>query len=73
MYRFIIGAVAGGLAMWWWGEELREYVSSRTKEVRDMAAEKLQDVEGRATNVLDRTKDQVSSTLKAGQDALRAS
>jgi len=25
MFRFIFGALAGGLAVWYWGEEIREY------------------------------------------------
>jgi hypothetical protein len=71
MRQFIIGALAGGLAVWFWGEGVRQFVGSKTNEVRDVAADKLQAVENRATNVLDRTKDQVSSTLQAGQDILR--
>lgn len=71
MVQFIIGALAGGFAVWFWGDGVREFVGSKTNEVRDMAANKLRAVENRATNVLDRTKDQVSSTLQAGQDVLR--
>lgn len=69
--RFLMGAVAGALAMWYWGEDLREYIDTRTRNVRDKAVEKLQAVENTAGDVLDRAKEQVSSTLQAGQEAIR--
>jgi hypothetical protein len=71
MMRFMLGALAGALAMWYWGEEIRDYVDSKTRDVRDKAVEKLQTVEEKAGDVLDRAKEQVSSTLQAGQDAIR--
>lgn len=69
--RFLMGALAGALAMWYWGEDIRSYVDSKTRDVRDRAVEKLQSVEEKAGDMLDRTKEQVSSTLQAGQDAIR--
>ena len=71
MVRFVMGALAGGLAVWFWGDELRRLVDTKTRDVRTMAAEKLQAVEDKAADVLDRTKEQVSSTLHAGQEAIR--
>lgn len=71
MMRFVMGAVAGALAMWYWGEDIRDYVDSKTRGVRDKAVEKLQSVEEKAGDMLDRTKEQVSSTLQAGQNAIR--
>jgi len=71
MMRFMMGALAGALAMWYWGEEIRGYIDSRARDVRDKAVEKLQTVEERAGDVLDRAKEHVSSTLQAGQDAIR--
>jgi hypothetical protein len=71
MMRFVMGAVAGALAMWYWGEDIRDYVDSKTRDVRDKAVEKLQSVEEKAGDMLDRTKEQVSATLQAGQDAIR--
>jgi hypothetical protein len=71
MMRFMIGALAGALAMWYWGDDIRDYVDSKTRGVRDRAVETLQTVEERAGDVLDRAKEQVSSTLQAGQDAIR--
>ena len=71
MVRLVLGALAGGLAVWFWGDELRRLADAKTRDVRAMAADKLQAVEEKAADVLDRTKEQVSSTLQAGQDALR--
>ena len=47
MFRFIIGAVAGSLAIWLWGEELKRYATTSTRAVRERAAETLQSVERR--------------------------
>ena len=69
--RFILAALAGGLAVWYWGDEFRRYIDGKTRRVRDRAVDKLQSVDEKAGEVLDRTKEQVHSTLQAGQDALR--
>ncbi len=71
MNQFVMGALAGALAMWYWGEDIRGYVDSRTRDVRDRAVRKLQAVDEKAGDVLDRAKEHVSSTLHAGQDAIR--
>lgn len=71
MLRFILGAVAGSLAVWFWGEELKRYASDGTRAMRTKAAETLQTVEQTAGEVLDSAKEQVHSTLQAGQDAVR--
>jgi hypothetical protein len=71
MMKFLVGAVAGALAMWYWGDELRDYLDNKTRDVRERAVEKLQTVEEKAGDVLDRAKEQVSSTLQAGQEAIR--
>jgi hypothetical protein len=70
MFGFIVGAIAGGLAVWYWGGEIREFAASRTQGVRRGAADTLKSVEKTAEGVLDRTKEQVSSVLQAGQDAI---
>ena len=71
MMRFLLGALTGAFAMWYWGDDIREYLESRTRDVRGRAVDTLQSVETKAGEVLDRTKEQVSSTLQAGQDAIR--
>lgn len=71
MVKFILGAVAGGIAGWVWGDQLRELAANKTNRVRKGAAETLQAVESKAEDMLDQTKKQVSSVLQAGQDAIR--
>ena len=71
MFRFIAGAVAGSLAVWLWREELKRYATSSTRAVRQRAADTLQSVEQTADGVLSSAKEQVHTTLQAGQDAVR--
>jgi len=71
MGRFVIGAIAGGLAVWFWGDKMRQLADLKTRDMREMAADQLQAVGHKATEVLDRTRDQVSSTLQAGEEAIR--
>ena len=71
MFRFLIGALVGGLAVWYWGEEMREYAESRTVGVRRSAANMIRSVGKKAENALDRTKDQVHTASQSGQDAIR--
>jgi hypothetical protein len=71
MMKFLLGAIVGALAMWYWGEEVRDYLDAKTRDVRGKAVEKLQSVEEKAAGALDRAKEQVSSTLQAGQEAIR--
>jgi hypothetical protein len=71
MIGFIFGAVAGGFAVWYWRDQLREFAAHKTERVRREAADTLRAVENKAGDVLDRTKEQVSSVLQAGQGAIR--
>ena len=40
MKGFLIGAIAGGMAMWLYGDQIREYVDEMTSGVRERAAAK---------------------------------
>jgi len=71
MTRFVLGALAGALVMWYWGDGVRGYLDSKTRNVRGRAADTLKSVEETAEVVLDRAKEQVSTTLQAGQAAIR--
>jgi hypothetical protein len=73
MIRFVVGALAGGLAVLFWGEDIRRFANSKTRNIRASAANTLKAVEDTAENLLDRTKEQVTSTLEAGRDAIRPS
>jgi hypothetical protein len=71
MVQFVVGAIAGGLAMWLWGEDVRRYANTGARSARMKAAETIQAVEHAAGEVFDTAKQQVHSTLQAGQDAVR--
>ena len=82
---FILGTIMGGVAVWLWGREIEGYVGERTLGVRAQAADALRVVEEKAGQVLDSggsslrrvegvlqdAKKRVSTTLRAGQDAIR--
>jgi len=71
MVGFVLGTLAGGLAAWYWQDQIRIFADRKTRGVRNGAADTLRAVEKRAEDVLDRTKGQLSSALQAGQDAIR--
>ena len=66
-FRFIAGAIAGSLAVWLWGKELKRYATSSARVVRERAADTLQSVEHTAAGVLDTAVEQVHATLQAGR------
>jgi hypothetical protein len=82
---FVLGALTGAAVVWLWGREMEAYVEDRTRGVRTKAAEGIRAVEETAGKVLDRgghalrraddflqdTKEQVSETLRAGEEAIR--
>jgi hypothetical protein len=51
MKGFLIGALAGGLAMWLYGDQIREYVDDMTSGVRERTAEKLGNAADRLQSV----------------------
>jgi hypothetical protein len=70
MFGFIVGAIAGGLAVWYWGDRIREIAESRTQGVRRGAADTLKSVEKTAEGVLDRTADTLRSVEKTAEGVL---
>jgi len=71
MLRFIVGAIAGGVAVWIWRDELRGYVDRRTRSLRSKAADQLQLVQEATETALDTAKEQISAGLQSGRDAIR--
>lgn len=71
MFRMIAAAIVGGIAVWLYGEEMRRLATDHTREARLKVADTLHAVQGKAEEVLDVTKEQVSATLRAGEQALR--
>ena len=76
MRRFIMGAIAGGVAVWVWQDELRQFMENmqkRTRVVRAKAADQLEMVQKATESGLDAAKGQISSHLQSGRDAIRPS
>jgi hypothetical protein len=73
MRLFIAGAIAGGVAVWMWGDELRDYLAERARGVRTRTADQIQVVQQAAETALITAKEQITSTLQSGQDAIRPS
>lgn len=73
MRRFVIGVIAGGVAVWVWRDELRKFMEKRTRVVRTKAADQLDMVQRATESALDTAKEQISSHLQSGQDAIRPS
>ena len=69
--RFVLGAIVGGIAVWVWGEDLRRLADSRGQRARLAAADALEAVQSTAEGLFDTAKEQVTSTLQAGQEAVR--
>ena len=65
MLRFVAGAVAGGVAVWLWRDDLRDAMAEKTRGVRTRTADQIQLVQGALARI--------TSTLQCGQDAIRPS
>lgn len=72
MIGFMAGAIAGGVAVWVWGDRLRELAQDKSGRVRDTVARGLETVQATAEGALDSAKEQVRSGLQAGQDYVRS-
>ena len=71
MMQVIAAAIVGGIAVWIYGEEMKRIATMRTNQARTRAADTLHAVQDKAGEVLDMTKEQVTATLHAGEQALR--
>lgn len=69
--RFLLGAVVGGVAVYVWGDEIRRFANTKSRTARLVAADTLKSVQSTAEEIFDSAKDQVTSTLQSGQDAIR--
>lgn len=69
--RFLLGAIVGGIAVYVWGDEIRRLMNTKGETARLAAADTLQSVQSAAEQLLDSAKGHLSSTLEAGQEAIR--
>jgi hypothetical protein len=51
--RFLAGAIAGGVVMWFWGDQIRDAFDDATSGVRSRTAEQLQGVADTLQSVAD--------------------
>jgi len=68
---FVLGIIAGGVALWIWRREIESYAGEKTRGMRAKAADGIQAIEEKTVSVLDRTKEHVGEALRAGQEAIR--
>jgi len=71
MSTLALGMVAGAVVTWIWGDRIKRYADDRTRDLRTRAADGLQVVQDKAEGVIDTARDQIHSTLQAGQEAVR--
>ena len=69
--RFMLGAIVGGIAVYVWGDEIRRFANTKGRTARLAAADTLKSVQSSAEDLFDSAKEQVTSTLQSGQDAIR--
>jgi len=64
---FLVGAIAGGVAVWMFGDRMREFVDEKTSDLRHQAAAGLDGAAERLQSVADTVEDGLSgSQQRAG-------
>jgi hypothetical protein len=71
MKGFVLGVVVGGIAMWVWRDSIREYVKNSAGPARSKADRVLRTVQQKSEGMLDRAKEQITSTLETARDRIR--
>jgi hypothetical protein len=71
MVGFVLGAIGGAVAAYYWRDRIREYMSTRVPEMRDRAAERLGTLGGSASRTLDQARSRIDAAVRTGQERLR--
>jgi hypothetical protein len=71
MFGFLIGALAGVWAGYYWRENIRHYMSEGVPELRDRAADSLGTFGDRASGAMDRARARIDAAVRTGQERLR--
>ena len=71
MIQFVLGALAGGLAAWWWRRDIQTYMEETLPNVREKTADRLAALEHRAEEALSRAKQQIDRMRPAGDERPR--
>ncbi len=69
MKGFIFGAIAGGVAMWLYGDQIRDYVDNLTYGMRERAAHVLEGAADRLQNVAQSVEGGVSDAASQARRA----
>jgi hypothetical protein len=72
MLGFLLGAIVGGLAGYYWRDDIHDYASNRVPDLRRRAADRLGTLGERAGGALDRTRSRIDTAVRSGQERLRA-
>jgi hypothetical protein len=71
MLGFLFGAVLGGIAGYYWRENIRHYMSDGVPDLRKRAADSLGTLGDRAGGALDRARSRLDAAVRTGQERLR--
>jgi hypothetical protein len=66
MVQFIFGALAGGVAAWWWRRDIQTYMDEKLPDMRGKAADRLAAIEQRAEEALGRAKSTIDRMRPGG-------
>jgi hypothetical protein len=66
MLQFIFGALAGGVAAWWWRRDIQTYMDEKLPDMRGKAADRLAAIEQRAEEALGRAKSTIDRMRPGG-------
>jgi hypothetical protein len=67
MMGFIVGAAAGVMAMYFWRDQITEYLDGQTRGMRKRAADTLK----QAGAAVESASGKISETIEAGEGAIR--
>lgn len=71
MIQFVLGALAGAAAAWYWRQDIERHVKETMPDLRAKAADRLQSMEKTAEDMIDKAKTGVVSRMRVGEDKLR--
>ena len=71
MLGFILGAVVGGTASYYWRERIRNYMPEGVPDLRKRAADSLGTLGDHASGALDRARSRIDTVVRTGQERLR--
>ena len=72
MLGFVIGVVAGGLAVWKYRDSLQDYVQGNTSPVRDKVDGLLRTAQEKSETLLDTAKERLSSGIESTRQKVRS-